>query len=826
MRTQNSHLDLGGAWQFRQAGKGSWDPATVPGCVHTDLMALGRIPDPHLGENEAVMGWVEEADWTYRRRFDVPAALLTARALRLVAEGLDTYATLWLNGRKLGQTQNMFVEQSFDLGGRLRAKGNELLIRFDSPSRRVAALVKKHGVLPAAGGDNRAYARKAQYSFGWDWGPRLPTSGVFAPIYIEALPEAALVDMHVVTQVATRALASGRIHAEVQAHKAGELTLRAELGPWSVEKAIRLKKGLNKVSLPWRIARPQLWWPHSHGTPHLYRASVGVEGGASLSRQVGLRIIELERKKDLTGESFGFKVNGVSVFAKGANWIPADSFLARVTPQRVNSLIQRAVEANMNMLRVWGGGVYESEAFYDACDREGVLVWQDFPFSCSEAPELPWFIAEVKAEAALALRRLRRHASLALWCGNNENQMARHDHWYRGRERARWGELFYETVLLELCAEHDPSTPYWPGSPYGGKDPNSQEQGDRHHWWVWGQSHDYHVYRKDFSRFMSEFGFAALPNKRTLEATFTQGQRQPQSRALQMHDKVEGGGALGRIAFYIFGNLPLATSLQAFRYLSQVNQALALSLGIEHWRRLKPHNQGVLIWQLNDCWPVTGWALLDCADTPKLAYHRVTRAFDDTLLSAVEEGVELSGDKVGKLPARAVDQSGPCQAWLTLDGARGMQGRLTVERWDMTGRRAKLAAHQFHVAPGRSQMLWERERKACGVRAPQREYLVFRAKFSDGTERRALLFFERPCRFEFPAHRLAVSSRAQDGRVVVRVRSKALAQSVELEAPVAGTFSDNGFDLLPGEQREVVFVPQKQGRIKGAFRAWHLGDMP
>ena len=829
MLTNTLKQDLGGAWQFQQARdarpSGAWLPATVPGNVHTDLMAAGELDDPHLAQNEALVGWVEGSDWFYRRSFTVDPAILEAGAVQMVAEGLDTWCSLWLNGKPLGATETMFVEHSFNVTGRLKPGKNELLLRFFSPKHTLEALEKKHGYVPAIGDEQRSHGRKAQYSFGWDWGPRLATSGVFMPIYLEALPPAQIRDLYCRTFKASAAEARGELVLEIAAVKAMSLPLTGRLGRWQVEKTVRLKKGLNTVRLPWKMDQPRLWWPRGYGEAALYLAEATLGGLSRASVISGIRTVELEQKKDAAGQSFGFKVNGVPVYAKGANWIPADSFLGRVTPQRITGLIQAAVDANYTMLRVWGGGIFESEDFYAECDRQGLLVWQDFPFACNEVPEHPDFLKLVKAEGEKAVRRLRRHPSLALWCGNNENHTGRHDHWYRGREAKAWGAKIYHSVLPELCQRLDPDRPYVPGSPLGGKDPNSQTHGDRHHWLVWAQFLDYDAYRADRSRFISEFGFAALPNRGVLKRAVPPKDRWLQSRSLAMHDKVERGGAYARIAYYILQNLPMAMGLDKFRYLSQVNQARALRIGVEQWRRNKPHTQGALVWQHNDCWPVTSWAVLDGDDTPKLAWHGLREAYADVLLSSVEADAKLLTDLVGRLPLRAQDETGRPEAWLTLDGRTPFSGTLSIERWDMHGKQAGLGRVAVKQSANTSKRLWARDRRACGIKDPSREYLVFTLKGKDGSVRISTLFFERPKRLELPETGLVVGAREHEEHVDVAVSTKKLALAVELHAPVPGKFSQNGFDLLPGETRQLRFTPDKPGKIKGAWQVLTLNQM-
>jgi len=821
--------DLGGDWEFQEAGGSSrpgraWAPARVPGNVHTDLMACGRLRDPLVRGQEAEAGWVEQRDWWYRRRFTVDPALLGQAQLRLVAEGIDTWATLWLNGRRLGRAQDMFVEQRFDVRGRLKPGVNELLLRFEAPGRVLQALERRYGRRAAVGDPLRVHGRKAQYGFGWDWGPRLPSSGIFKPIRLEGAGEARIDDLWCRTLKASPAEASGVLEAEVGCTRPQRLALRADLGPWHFERTVALKKGLNRLRLPWRIARPRLWWPRGHGAPDLYQARLSLGGAARAAVEVGLRTVALRREKDAAGEGFGLEVNGRAVYAKGANWIPADSFLGRVTAERIQKLVALAAQANMTLLRVWGGGLYEGEDFYAACDRAGLLVWQDLPFACSEISEHPEFLAQVEAEVALAARRLRRHPSLALWCGNNEAHMARSAGWFRGRDSRDWGQRLYERRLPRLFARLDPDRPYWPGSPFGGADANSPAMGDRHHWDVWANHHGYDSYRQDQGRFISEFGFAALPNAGRLREALAPQERWVQSRGLAMHDKVEWGGASARISYFINMFLPQAGGLERFRYLSQVNQALALRTGFEHWRRLKPHNQGALVWQLNDCWPVISWSILDSADEPKLAYFAVRDALDDALLSSLEAEPRRLSDKVGRLPLRAEQEDGKAEAWLTLDGPQPWKGVLRVERWGMRGREAVLGRVAVNLAAGRSRCLWRRGRRDCGVLDPTRQFLAFQLEGPRGG-RRSLLFFEPPKRLQLEPSSLTLGGRAQGAGIELAVQARHLSLACEIQAPVLGRFSANGFDLLPGETRRLSFIPESPGPIRGAWALTTLNHL-
>jgi len=819
-QTQTLHAN----WTFAGAPqgslrppKGAWRPARVPGNVHLDLMATGLLKDPLLLDQEAKAAWVEKQDWWYRCRFTPGAGLRKKARVRLLAEGLDTWCTLWLNGRRLGRTEDMFVEHAFEVGGRLEPGANELLLRFEAPMAVLRRLERIQGYRPAVGEEARVQGRKAAYSFGWDWGPRLPTSGVFLPIRLEALEPLRIADLWVRTLTASPARAKGQLWADVECARAATLPFHARLGSWEHRGVRRFEKGLNRLKVDWELAKPGLWWPRGWGEAALTRAELSLEGAGSATLDCGIRTVALDLKADAAGSSFGFVVNGKAVYAKGANWIPADSFLGRVTPGRVEALVALAREANYTLLRVWGGGVYESEDFYAACDRQGLLVWQDFPFACGEAPEHPAFLKLVDQEARAALRRLRRHPSLALLCGNNECHEARQRGWFRGRESDAWGKAIYHRVLPAACAEAAPGVPYWPGSPFGGADPNSEERGDRHNWLVWGGFKDTDSYLEDRSRFVSEFGFAALPGREALKQALAPDQRWPQSRMLRLHDKVENGGGLERLAFYLTSHLPLSGGLDQLRYLSQVLQARVLRSAIEHWRRLKPHNQGAVVWQHNDCWPVLSWALLDGRDEPKLAWHGVREACDDVLLSWAQPGPKPPRAGVpARRPALLAPLRRPCEVWITLDGPKGVRGSLCVERWNMQGREAVLARRRVTAAANRSVRAWRRTAAGCGITDPTRQFLVASLDFGGGA-RRSLLFFERPVGLELPLSQVVAGARPGKDRVRVAVRSRSLALACEVQAPVPGRFSDNGFDLLPGETRVLEFIPERPGAIRGPW---------
>ena len=624
-----------------------WLPIDVPGDVHRTLLAAGRIADPYYDQNEAACAWMEEREWWYRLTFDAPAEALAAdERLRLIFHGLDTFATIWLNGDELGCHANMFRPASFDVGTRLRfGQPNVLAICFDRPLDHVPAdQVSAWGRNP-----ERAAMRKAQFGFGWDWGPRLPTIGIWRPVELRQERRAAIIGIHFSTLHLSpnhdRALVAVRVEAERFA-SSSELTVRITLAPIisnddaldgaresSGDLALTGDGSVLDATVFMRVDRPRLWWTHDLGDPARYTLTVRLmDGNVELDRReerVGIRTLTLDQSPDPDEPGtrfFRFVLNGVPIFAKGANWIPCDSFVGAIPPEQYTKLLVAARDANMTMLRVWGGGIYEHDHFYAECDRLGILVWQDFMFACAMYPEDdPAFNAEVEAEATDQVRRLRSHPSLALWCGNNENQWIHEMRYWERETLPPYGAFFYDTLIPKVVATLDGRTPYWPGSPYGGNDYNSMDDGDRHNWDVWhGQyprrfgeqprreftpeSVTYLRYAEDRCRFQSEFGMHAAPVLETLRRAIPEDQRFHHSPSLDWHNK-DNPKDKGDMLMQSTTGVP--ADLAEYVDFSQLAQAEGLKFGIEHFRRRTPHCSGALVWQLNDCWPVLSWSVLD-----------------------------------------------------------------------------------------------------------------------------------------------------------------------------------------------------------------------
>jgi beta-mannosidase len=652
---------LTGAWQFQQMGTEEWLPANIPGNVHTDLMAGGRIPDPFVADNEKHVQWVAESDWVYRTSFACTDGLLSEEKVFLICDGLDTLATVVLNGHELGRTANMFRQYQWEVKSLLNAKGaNDLTISFASPVKYTAekqALRPLPGVSQAIPGG--PHLRKAPCQFGWDWGPQLPPIGIWKDIRLEGHGGARLAEVHL-----RQEHMDGQVEVEVRiaVERWGETPLTAAVritapngGVIEKEAAISAQdEALVKVP----VSKPQLWWPNGYGAQPLYQVEVSLKNakaGALDQRnyQIGLRTIELRQQDDQWGRSFVFVVNGIPILAKGSNWIPADSFPTRITDEYLEGILRSAVETHQNMLRVWGGGFYEEERFYDLCDRYGILVWQEFIFSCSIYPlDSQEFLDNLSVEVAENVRRLRHRASLALWCGNNEMEWGWVDwNWNRPelQELKAAYDRFFHHTLPEWCQAQDPDHSYWPSSPSSDTpfdNPNGQRQGDAHYWDVWHGRKPFTAYRDQYPRFMSEFGFQALPPLATIRTYADEADWNMTSYIMELHQKNASGNSL--MVGQMLDTFRLPKDFASLVYLSLALQAEGIRYGVEHWRRHPDRVAGILYWQLNDCWPVASWSSLDYFGRWK-ALHYAARRFYAPLMLSIEDkppkqGVYVSND--------------------------------------------------------------------------------------------------------------------------------------------------------------------------------------
>jgi beta-mannosidase len=647
-------IDLCGAWEFQEAGADTWKSGTVPGCVQLDLLKLGEVPDPFVGMNEIHMHRLEEKDWVYRREFELRERDLARSQVDLVFEGIDTYADVYLNDWYLGRAEDMFMPYRYDVTDIVTPGKNVLEVRLFSPLTTIKDLERKSPLSLMSNCETaRPYVRKAQYAYGWDWGPRIAQVGLWRPAYLELIRCARLLEPFFYAESATADSARVRVSATVESFREDEdeghvPPLQAAIsmaigGTVQAEATVPVRDiaGEAAIDATLVIESPQLWWPNGIGAQPLYDITITLlsEGKRvdELAFRSGIRTVSILQEGDREGKTFIFQVNDTKVFAKGADWVPADSLLPRLTREDYFDYIRLAKEANMNMLRIWGGGIYEDPAFYDACDELGIMVWQDFMYACAQYPdELDWFQELARDEAVSVVTSLRNHPSIVLWCGNNENNWGFDEWWHNGQPKYL-GNYVYREILPEVCARHDPSRPYWVSSPYGGEHPNSPSEGDRHSWSVWSGWQDYSGYLADTGRFLSEFGFQAMPAWKTVLSYAAPEDRHVLSPVVLSHNKMTEG--MERLTRFMVGRLGFPKDFQSFVYLSQLNQAEAIKTGVEHWRLRKFMTAGALYWQLNDCWPVASWACLDYYRRKKGLYYYTRRFFADLLpVLRMEEG--------------------------------------------------------------------------------------------------------------------------------------------------------------------------------------------
>ena len=644
-------LSLNGSWELLKADEEVVIPATVPGCVHTDLLAAGLIPDPYYRDNESRLLWIGETDWIYRRTLEVPTDLVAHERVLLRCHGLDTLATITLNGQEIARTDNMFRTWEFDVHSALRPGENSIEIRFVSPM----AYVRQKGAerpLPAWGVgqhklDGGGWIRKEPCNFGWDWGPKLVTSGIWRDIELVAYDTACIHEVYIAQDHSQegRVTLDVRLGVERTGGYALEASFELSLDGEVVAKASIPVAGTS-ASAQLLVEKPRLWWPHGMGKQPLYDLRVVLRDASGKildadHKRIGLRTLRLLQADDAWGRSFCFAANGVPFFAKGANWIPADTFVSRLKREDYARLLQDAVAANMNMLRVWGGGIYEDDSFYELCDELGLCVWQDFIFACATYPTFDEaFMANVKAEAEDNVRRLRHHACLALWCGNNElEQGLVGDEWTERTMSWEDYSRLFDRLLPDIVRELDPQRDYWPCSPHSPcgdrRDFNNPTCGDAHLWSVWHGKQPFEWYRTCTHRFNSEFGFQSFPEPRTVYTYTEPRDRNITSYVMEHHQRSGIGNTT--IMTYMLDWFRLPTSFERTLWLSQILQGMAIKYACEHWRRGMPRGMGTLYWQLNDCWPVASWSSIDSLGRWKALHYMAKSFYAPLLISGLED---------------------------------------------------------------------------------------------------------------------------------------------------------------------------------------------
>jgi beta-mannosidase len=642
-------------WRFRQADGAEWLNAAVPGCVHTDLIVNKVIKHPFYGTNEKDCQWVGEKDWVYESLpFDVEDSVLNKKVLRLRLAGIDTYADVFINEKKVLHCDNAHRSWEIDVKPMLKSSGNVMRIVFFSPIS-IADKALKALPYPLPGDPLRAVVRKPQFHYGWDWGPKLITCGITKPISLLAYDDARFTDIHIqqpkVSEMKAELKVTFSVHAvsEFDASISFEDVKSGDVYTTDVQ----LKKGMNLVDLSFDIAFPYRWWCNGQGTPTLYEFVVELRKGDQVldakTERTGIREIKLITEKDSIGESFYFELNGKPVFAKGANYIPIKYFPGEAKESDYRKLLGQCRDANINMLRVWGGGVYEDELFYDLCDEMGIMVWQDFMFACSMYPADSMFVANVIEEANEQTIRLRNHPCIALWCGNNENAEGwERWGWQMGLTDKQKSQIWraYKDVFdltLGKIVKKNTATDYWESSPrFGRGDARSNIEGDSHYWGVWHDEEPFEVLNKKVPRFMSEFGMQSFPSPNVLAEMMTGDSPSWNDPGMEQHQKHNRGFKL--MDKYMQSWYPKVAHDDLARYgaMTQVVQAEGIGLGIEAQRRSMPRCMGTLYWQLNDVWPAFSWSGLDYKGEPKLLHQSLQTIYAPQLISCVVENNALN----------------------------------------------------------------------------------------------------------------------------------------------------------------------------------------
>jgi len=633
-------------WQFKNSKENTWLTATVPGTVHLDLINNKIIPDPYKDENEKKVQWVENEDWDYKMAFKISSKELENQNIDLIFNGLDTFSEIYLNGKLLKKTDNMFRKWRIPVKQNLKIGDNLLQIKFTSSLNVGKELAKK---VPFTMPESpRSFVRKAQYQFGWDWGPRLVTSGIWKDVKLNFWNQAKIENVKIEQKSVTEQKAELIIYTEIFSDQQGQYTVSIN----DKRNNIQFKKGKNTIQIPYTINDPKIWQPNGWGDPNLYDIKISLQNESknldNKTERIGLRTIELSQEKDAKGKSFYFKVNGNPMYAKGTNWIPSDSFTPRITKEKYQKLIKDCKEANMNMIRVWGGGIYEDDEFYKACDENGILVWQDFMFAGSFYPSNEEFLNNVKEEVKDQVNRLQNHPSIALWCGNNEIAEAIVNWGYQKQfnyskedslqvwkdYKKVFEEVIPNTLKKNLTSEKNI---YWPTSPsigWGHKE--SLTEGDSHYWGVWWGEQPFEIYNDKVPRFASEYGFQGMPSLAAINSMFSvKADLSLENPTIKAHEKNARGFHI--IDEYMKRDYIVPTDFVKYNYVSQLLQARGMQIAIEAHRRAKPYNMGTLYWQLNDCWPVISWSSIDYLGNWKALHYQVKRSFENQAIVTEEK---------------------------------------------------------------------------------------------------------------------------------------------------------------------------------------------
>ncbi len=784
-------ISLTGAWKFKDTSHREWMNATVPGSNYLDLMRAGEIPDPFDGMNEKKVAWVYDKDWEYAREFELPEEAFNKEHIYLHADMLDTLADVYVNDRLIGKANNCHLAYDFDIKNFVKEGVNKIRIYFYSPVEYIEEK-QKEDAMPRnnMGITGVPHIRKPQCHFGWDWGPILPCSGITRDIYVHAYDDVKILNLRVLQHFNDDMSA---VDVEMIPTLSGE-SINGTFSITAPDGNTLSLGGIVKsgVSKSFHIDNPELWWTNDisdRETQPLYTVTLSLANHEEKSLLIGMRTITLDRSADEYGSQFRFILNGVPLFMKGGNWIPADSFVTRFTSDKIDYFLKSIKTSNMNMLRVWGGGYYESDEFYNTCDKYGILIWQDFMFACAPYPFYnEEFYANVLKEIEYNVKRLRNHACLALWCGNNEIE-AMTPGWMLMKKLIDWTGIFFHERLPEIMKELDGITPFTPGSPNGTafmEKVGSDNDGDTHMWHVWHGLEPLNYYRKRFTRFCSEFGLESLPDMKTIQGFAKPSDYSLKSDVFMAHQKCPSGN--DKMLYYMSTRFRIPKRFEDIVYYTQIIQEECVKDATEHWRRNRGRCNGSLYWQINDCWPVSSWASIDYEGRFK-ALQYCAKHFNAPITVSVE------------------DTKTSLRFFILNDKKEPFEGRLELSLEDFNGKIYDNYIGDIAVDGVTSTCVYKKDFKTLIKKSKERVlYVSLYDKKGVLVARRTHLFAPEK-NLNLPKARFISSVKVENGVAYIKIKSDKYARYVK--ADIENTkmpLSDNFFDMRPGEER-ILSVP-------------------
>ncbi len=809
-------FEINNNWQFNQNGDDKWYPALVPGQIHTDLLENKLIDDPYFGINEQNLQWIGEKNWNYKTTFNVSEEILNRKNVELLFKGLDTYADVFLNGVKILSADNMFREWKVECKKILKPEGNELLIKFrnvfdeniskwkDAPYRLMA-----YDNNDQADVKLNMYSRKAGYHFGWDWGPRLVTYGIWRPVYLEAWDDVKLNYVFVIQRNVTKENAEINTEFEIESVGSVQANLKVTVNDEELfSKQIDLKPGINKTNLNFNLSNPRLWWSNGLGEQYLYDFKFVVETDNckdEKSGKIGIRSLEIVRENDQYGTSFYVRLNGIPVFAKGANYIPQDNFVNRITHERYEHTIKSAADANMNMLRIWGGGIFQDDQFYGLCDKYGILLWHDLMFACAMYPSDRQFYESVKRELVDNIKRIRNHPSIALYCGNNENDIG----WFQWGWKQKYNlpeQKKYEASLKYLFHEFipsvikdiDPTRYYHPSSPSAGWENFSRDHGDVHYWSVWHGKEPFEKFNDNIGRFMSEYGFQSYPEMNSIKKFTKVEDRDLHSEVMLSHQRCmsderrdkEYGNRL--IQWYMDRQFNQPKDFESYIYVAQVLQAEGIKSAIEAHRRNMPKCMGSMYWQINDCWPVASWSSIDYYGKWKALHYYARNSYSPILAAP-----HLNGGQV--------------DFYVVSDKIENIDASLEIRTLDFNSKTLFSKIVPVTVKANVSYAYLSMTKKELvGLNDETKIFTNVKVSANGTVLSENNLFFNNQKELALEKPQIKINVVKIDDSYQYELTTDKLAKNVYLSFDDAeGFFSDNYFDLLPGTTKLVTFSNQE-----------------